>query len=95
MPCNPPRDSTPNPARDASLDPYLGFHPNPSSPEGRESRRPSFSFIKRISREPPVNGLSRHILAKTPVFHAPVDSGFVPIDGRKKPRFITEASDYC
>lgn len=39
---NPPRDSTPNPARDASLDPYLGFHPNPSSPEGRESRRPPF-----------------------------------------------------
>lgn len=53
------------------------------------------SFTKRISREPPVNGLSRHILAKTPVFHAPVDNGSAPIDGRKKPRFITEASDYC
>lgn len=34
------------------------------------------SFTERIPREPPVNGLARHILAKTPVFHAPVDSGF-------------------
>lgn len=53
------------------------------------------SFTERIPCEPPVNGLSRHILAKTPVFHAPVDNGSAPIDGRKKPRFITEASDYC
>lgn len=30
------------------------------------------SFTKRISREPPVNGLSRHILAKAPVFHVPL-----------------------
>lgn len=78
MPCNPPRDSTPNPTRDASLDPYLGFHPDPSSPEGRENRRPPFP-PERIPREPPVNWLSRHILAKAPVFHAPVDSGSAPV----------------
>lgn len=83
-PCNPPRDSTPNPARDASLDPYLGFHPNPSSPEGRESRR-LLSFTKRIPREPLVNGLSRHILAKAPVFHVPVDNSSAPVMRKKNP----------
>ena len=45
------------------------------------------SFTKRISREPPVNGLSRHILAKTPVFHAPVDSGSAPIMRERKAPF--------
>ena len=42
------------------------------------------SFTERIFREPPVNGLSRHILAKAPVFHAPVDSGSAPVMRKKK-----------
>lgn len=42
------------------------------------------SLTDKIPREPPVNGLSRHILAEAPVFHGPVDSGSAPIDGRKK-----------
>ena len=50
------------------------------------------SFTKRISREPPVNGLSRHILAKTPVFHAPVDNGSAPISCKGKAPVYTGAS---
>lgn len=43
------------------------------------------SFTERIPREPLVNGLSRHILAKAPVFHAPVDNGSAPVMCKKNP----------